>query len=181
MQLLVRKKMVLIHPRVLPDPSSPEGGCLEVSFPEDSGCETFYTPLNPKEEVIRRLGRRVIPLVVAPFADHVPFARVEVKLWSHKAIDGNICQSIEGRSPSTILSEYFGYPVHLVIKGPRARMCRPTPRFPDLEAPSQFQDGYPVLVVSEESVAAVQDQVRDMVGVQGVGEKWAWQALPIER
>ena len=75
----------------------------------------------------------------------------------------------------------MGFPVLLVMKGPRLRICPPTQRFPNLDAPSYFQDGYPLLVVSEESVAAVQEQIRGMVGVQGVEEKWSNDILQVER
>ncbi|KAF9225300.1 hypothetical protein BS17DRAFT_778412 [Gyrodon lividus] len=156
-------KMVLIHPRIIPEPPSPEGGRLEVSFPDDSGCETFSVPLNPSEDTLRK------------------WQTLDVELWGKKDIEGYICESITGQSPSTILSEYFGYPVHLVVKGPRVRICPPTLRFPKLDAPSYFQDGFPLLLVSEESIGAIQERIRDMVGVQGVGEKWEKEELVIER
>ena len=56
-------------------------------------------------------------------------------------IDGYICQSVNPRdpSPSEILSDYMGKAVHLVMKGPRARPCDPTPLFPSLEATGVFQ------------------------------------------
>lgn len=82
---------------------------------------------------------------------------------------------------SSILSDYVGFPVHLVVKGPRVRHCPPTLRFPKLEVPSYFQDGYPALLISEESVGAVQERIKDMVGVQGVSEKWIKEELEIER
>lgn len=44
--------MVLITPRIEPDPASPYGGRLVVSFPEDSGCETFAVPLNPTPDIL---------------------------------------------------------------------------------------------------------------------------------
>ncbi|KAL4070478.1 hypothetical protein J3A83DRAFT_4358656 [Scleroderma citrinum] len=156
-------KMVLIHPRIVRDPSSPNEGHLEVSFPEDSGCEAFSVPLNPREDELSHMQR------------------VEVTLWGKKDIEGYICPSLDGRSPSTILSQYFGYSVHLVIKGPLPRKCPRTPRFPDLDAPSYFQDGFPLLILSEESVTAVQDKVRQMIGKQGVQEAWAQQELVVER
>ncbi|KAI6136190.1 MOSC N-terminal beta barrel domain-containing protein [Pisolithus sp. B1] len=155
-------KMVLIYPRIVLG-SSLEPECLEVSFPESSGCEPFSVPLNPGEEEIRHLRR------------------VGVSLWRKKDIDGYICESLSGRSPSTILSEYLERPVHLVFKGPRPRVCPPTSRFPKLDAPSYFQDAYPLLIMSEESVAAVQGQVREMVGSQGVGDEWTERELEIER
>ncbi|KAI5998104.1 MOSC N-terminal beta barrel domain-containing protein [Pisolithus albus] len=145
-------KMVLIYPRIVLG-SSLEPGRLEVSFPKSSGCEPFSVPLNLGEEDL------TMCLII----------RVEVSLWSKKDIDGYICESLSGRSPSTILSEYLERPVHLVFKGPRPRVCPPTRRFPKLDALSHFQDAYPFLIISEESVAAVQREVREMVGSQGVG------------
>lgn len=96
-------------------------------------------------------------------------------------MQGYICETTSGPSPSTILSEYVGYPVHLVVKGPRVRNCPPTLRFPKLDVPSYFQDGYPLLLVSEESVGAVQARIRDMVGIQGISEKWTEEELEVER
>lgn len=61
------------------------------------------------------------------------------------------------------------------------RICPPTLRFPKLDAPAYFQDGYPLLLVSEESVEAVQVQIKDMVGKQGVSDKWAEEKLEVER
>ena len=61
------------------------------------------------------------------------------------------------------------------------RICPPTTRFPKLDAPSYFQDGFPLLLVSEESVGAVQERIRDMVGMQGVSAKWAEEELKVER
>ena len=71
-------------------------------------------------------------------------------------VQGLVCASLDtsGRTPSTILSDYFGRPVHLVVKG----LQRPRPpahAFPDLAASSVFQDAYPFLVASEESLGAV--------------------------
>ena len=44
--------MVLITPRIIPESSSQDGGQLEVSFPEESGCEPFSVPLYPTEETL---------------------------------------------------------------------------------------------------------------------------------
>ncbi|KAI6048067.1 MOSC N-terminal beta barrel domain-containing protein [Pisolithus marmoratus] len=155
-------KMVLIHPRIVPG-SSLEPGRLEVCFPEGSGCEPFSVPLNPGEEEVGHLRR------------------VGVSLWGKKDIDGYICESLSGPSPSIVLSEYLEHPVHMVFKGPRPRICPPTSRFPKLDVPSYFQDAYPLLIVSEESVVAVQNKVREMIGSQGVGEEWTERELEIER
>ena len=59
------------------------------------------------------------------------------------------------RTPSEILSDYFGRAVYLVMKGPRPRECPPTQAFPKLQETAKFQDGYPFLVASEESLEEV--------------------------
>ena len=129
-------------------------------------------------EQVRYLGQRYL-LSSSP-AERVSTS-VDVELWGNKDIQGYICETTGGRSPSTILSEYIGYPVHLVVKGPRVRQCKPTLNFPELDAPSYFQDGYPLLLMSEESVGAVQERIRDMVGTKGINDKWAEEELKIER
>lgn len=156
-------KMVLINPRIIPDSSSSEGGWLEVSFPKESGCEAFSVPLNPTEEVLQ------------------DWRNLDISLWGKDDIEGYVCQTNTGRSPSEILSEYMGLPVHLAVKGSRLRICQPTQRFPDLDAPSYFQDGYPLMLLSEESVAAMQERVRGMVGMQGIEETWSSDTLQVER
>lgn len=68
-----------------------------------------------------------------------------------------------------------------MAKGPRVRKCPATPRFPKLDAPAYFQDGFPLLLVSEESVGAIQKRIRAMVGTQGISDKWAEEELEVER
>lgn len=114
------------------------------------------------------------------YLNHV-FSSLNISLWGKDDIEGYVCQTNIGRSPSEILSEYMGLPVHLAVKGPRQRICPPTIRFPNLDAPSYFQDGYPLLIVSEESVAAAQEHIRGMVGTQGIEEKWSSDTLQVER
>ena len=60
-------------------------------------------------------------------------------------------------------------------------MCDPTHDFPGLDASLWYQDGYPLLILSEESVKAAEDETRKYVGMQGVGEVWANDDLVIER
>ncbi|KAI9067205.1 hypothetical protein FKP32DRAFT_1588842 [Trametes sanguinea] len=137
-------KMVLISPRIEVDPSSPYGGRLVVSFPEDSGCETFAVPLSPTQEM----------LADWPIIEDCTMFRTDL-------VDGYVVScTIDSpeptpRTPSEILSDYFGRAVHLVMKGPRARACPPTHAFPDLKETAKFQDGYPFLVASEESLGEV--------------------------
>ncbi|KAG2070933.1 hypothetical protein BDR04DRAFT_1099163 [Suillus decipiens] len=156
-------KMVLINPRIIPDASCPEGGRLEISFPKESGCEAFSVPLNPTKEALQ------------------DWRNLDISLWGKDDIEGYVCQTNVGRSPSEILSQYMELPVHLAMKGLRPRICPPTLRFPDLDAPSYFQDGYPLMLLSEESVAAMQDRTRGMVGMQGIAEKWSSDTLQVER
>lgn len=105
----------------------------------------------------------------------------DIKLWGHE-IDAFVCQSLSGgHSPSFILSQYFEKPVHLVIKGSRPRNCDPTPDFPDLSATAVFQDGYPLLIASDENVDAIQEQLQGYIGKQGVDESWRTEKIVIER
>lgn len=105
-------------------------------------------------------------------------------MWGQK-LQGYICQALtqhsESRTPSSILSEYFERSVNLVLKGPRIRACDPTFDFPKLESSLVFQDGYPLLLLSEESVQVAENEVRKYIGVQGVEERWKEDSLVIER
>jgi hypothetical protein len=60
-------------------------------------------------------------------------------------------------------------------------MCLPTTAFPELKATVSYQDAYPLLILSEESVKEVERRVKDYVGVQGIDERWKDQSLVIER
>jgi uncharacterized protein YcbX len=81
-------------------------------------------------------------------------------------LDGYICEPLDtALSPtlcSDVLTTYFGREVHLIFKGPRVRPTRPTQNFPELSVPFNFQDGYPLLVASEESFE----------GVRGMTDLW---------
>jgi len=157
-------KMVLITPRIEVDENSPHGGVLSVSFPEDSGCESFSVPLRPVEEKWQRLSD-------IDFTYGIP------------VIDGFICESesSSGRSPSAILSEYFERPVHLAVKGNKPRPCDATDLFPSLKATAWYQDGYPLLVLSEESINVLHEEIRSRVGTQGIEDQWSKQEFQIER
>ena len=97
----------------------------------------------------------------------------------------HICQSkhpeADPHAPSRELSKYFGKDVHLIYKGPRPRPCEPTLDFPELAATAVFQDGYPLLVASEESLRSIQARIRGQIGVQGVEDRWAMEDLEITR
>lgn len=109
----------------------------------------------------------------------------EAKFYGTKIADGYICESLSpssrSRSPSEILSTYFGESVHLVYKGPSPRACNPTVSHPQLKATFLYQDCYPLLVLSEESVSEIERQLRGHVGTQGIEERWNTEPLVIER
>ncbi|EIN14228.1 hypothetical protein PUNSTDRAFT_58474 [Punctularia strigosozonata HHB-11173 SS5] len=163
-------KMVLIHPRI-----DRGKGTLEVRFPDDSGCDAFSTPLDPTPQVLSRWE-----------------TLSNLFHFSVHGLDGYICQSSEAGAPpdapSASLSKFLGLSVHLVIKGPNPRYCQPTHAFPTLPAKLVFQDGYPLLVTSEESLKAVSSTTNIFAAAQnveseikGLTEKWKDSELEIER
>jgi len=108
----------------------------------------------------------------------------DIKLWGNNAIDGFVCQSSDSKEwnlPSKVMTRFFGKDVLLVCKGPRPRPCPPTTDFPNLKASTMYQDGYPILVASEESLAAVQQRIKGQTGQQGVAERWKEDELVMER
>ncbi|EAU92323.1 hypothetical protein CC1G_00542 [Coprinopsis cinerea okayama7 len=158
-------KMVLITPQIERDDSSPHLGRLVVSVPLASGTETFSIPLRPSEDILR--GWEVLP---------------QIRIFPNQGpVDGYICNSLEGRTPSDVLSDYFGKPVQLVYKGPRTRHSDPTVEFPNLKATAKYQDMYPLLVLSEESTSVVDQHIRNHVGTQGIDERWKTDTVVIER
>ncbi|GLB43597.1 putative MOSC domain containing protein [Lyophyllum shimeji] len=165
-------RMVLITPRIESNPSSAHGGSLVVTFPPNAPaeCTEFHVPLQPSADTLK--GWEIID---------------KIGLFDHH-VDGYIGQSLPSPSssaPSTsaseILSRYFGKPVHLVYKGPRARAVDATHAFPDLQATSVFQDMYPLLVLSKESMCEVEREVRKRVGEQGVDEMWREERVELRR
>lgn len=103
-----------------------------------------------------------------------------VEMWGDTA-DGRIVQCLDpsaSPSPSEWLSSFLGYPVHLIQFDPQGpkRDAFPFYRRPDLvdEKGSdmeeltkprgiEFQDEYPLLIASVESLQALQGQIRDAV------------------
>jgi len=159
-------KMVLITPKIEEDVASPYSGVLTVSFPADSGCEPFSLPLRPNQTILDR------------------WERLEKVLMWHVPFDAYICEALSSppsRSPSEILTSYFGRPVHLVYKGAQPRACDPTATHPKLEANAVFQDCYPLMVLSEESMTRIEEELRGQVGTQGIDERWKTESLVIER
>lgn len=161
-------KMVLITPRIELDSESPHTGVLDISFPEESECESFKIPLKPTEEVLRTWK----------MLD-------EFKVWASDPnyIDGYICENIvsTGPSPSAVISKYFGKPMYLIYKGSIPRAIKPTTNFPSLTGAAALQDGYPLLVLSEESTTMVEQELSGHIGTQGINEIWRTNKVAIER
>ncbi|KAI0068321.1 hypothetical protein BV25DRAFT_1867320 [Artomyces pyxidatus] len=144
-------KMVLIRPKVVQDPTDPDGGRLEISFPSDSDCETFSVPLRPTPSTLQQ------------------WTLVEdCSVHSMTNMDGYITQphsssGSEASLCSAVLSRFMGRPVHLIFKGPRPRPAAPTWSFEKLDPFVGYHDGYPLHVASEES----------MEGVKAMVKKWS--------
>ena len=105
-------------------------------------------------------------------------------MWpDHPPLDGYICEAISSDkgTASAILSQYFEKPVHLVLKGPRPRSINPTPAFPDLVATAKYQDMYPLLILSAESMIAIDDEVRKNMDTLNVDKEWGKKSIVIER
>ena len=104
-------------------------------------------------------------------------------------VDGYICQALDptSPSPSEVLTEYFGRPVYLVMKGPKRRPCNPTLTSPDLVASAIYHDGFPLLVASDESTQKVGDEINRWASGEVAGEsiaideRWKTDLIPIER
>jgi len=158
--------MVLIIPEIEFDPTSPHKGAIVFNFPPDSpaGCVSFRIPLDPT-------------------MDHLKHWTVidKLSLFGDPCFDGYVGHSLPlpssytpevlaAPTPSSILSIYFGKPVHLCFKGPSDRVVDKTVNFPDLHATSVFQDMYPLMVLSKESMSEVELHTRARLGQQGVDE-----------
>ncbi|KZV90908.1 hypothetical protein EXIGLDRAFT_616305 [Exidia glandulosa HHB12029] len=158
-------KMVLVHPRVNQDSQT-----LDVTFPADSGCTDFSVPLNPSPD----------QLSAWTLLDGL-------NLFSIKTLDGYICESLPGHAnASEELSRFLGLRVALVLKGPRRRAVDSTPTFPSLHEDTSvlFHDGYPVLLVSEESLEDVERRTWEIARAgdsDRVDAKWKNERLVMER
>lgn len=108
-------------------------------------------------------------------------------LFSITTLDGYVCQSLPGHAnASDELSRFFDFRVALVIKGPRRRAVDSTPSFPSLHEDTSvlFQDGYPVLLVSEESLEEVERRTWELAR-QGASDrvdpKWKQERVVMQR
>lgn len=56
-----------------------------------------------------------------------------------------------------------------------------TAEFPELKATAVYQDGYPLLVLSEESMGDVNREIKGRVGTNGISEVWKEDDVAIRR
>lgn len=183
--------MVLISPRIEHDETSPYDGKLVVSFPPEFECPVFEVPLNPTPDVVSQWELYVNFPNAPRHMDLVTFfSRVDDCSVFTLTVDGYICQALDpsSPSPSEVLSKYFDRPVHLVMKGPKRRTCNATRTFPDLDASAVFQDMFPLLVASDESIEKVGDEVNywangegDGESIGGIDDSWKTSRVAIER
>ncbi|KEP52823.1 importin-9 protein [Rhizoctonia solani 123E] len=146
---------------------------LLVSFPSASGVPSFKTCLTPSPETLTKW--KLIS---------------DVEIWRDTGLDAYVVESTSAEStasPSALLSSYLGRDVLLVLKGPMHRAARPTSTHPDLEVGFRFQDGFPLLLATTESLAAVQDKIRRSAAgeegwkVGGITSQWQTDELVMER
>lgn len=101
-------------------------------------------------------------------------------------VDGYIVKPLSPGlpDPNLVLSKYFGQLVHLIMKGPKRRACDPTLSFPDLNTSAVYQDGFPLLVASEESLEHVRKVINNYArqGVIGsMDSSWETGQIEMER
>ncbi|KAA1467918.1 hypothetical protein DENSPDRAFT_833082 [Dentipellis sp. KUC8613] len=143
-------QMFLINTAIVEDEDDPCGGRLEVSFPADSGCESFSVPLRPTAEMLDG-WKRIEDLSVHSFTN----------------IDGYITEphsSLAGAGHdlcSKTLSQFLGRAVHLVCKGPRPRPSPPAWSNPAIHANVSYQDHWPLHVASSESIDAAKFLIKE--------------------
>lgn len=108
-----------------------------------------------------------------------------------ESLDAYVAQSCSptdsANSPSALLSSYLGRDVLLLLKGPKRRTAQPTSTHPDLDASVRFQDGFPLLLATTESLAAVQEKIRLSASgdedwkVGGISPQWQTEEFVMER
>ena len=83
--------------------------------------------------------------------------------------------------PSTFLSTFLGKPVHLVYRCPCPRAVGVTGKYPELKGMAGYQALSPLLVLSEEGMRDIENQARQCIGTQGIGEVWREGKVSVER
>lgn len=166
-------KLVLVEPELRYDASSSTQGKLVVTVRPASGPVSFSVPIEPTPDILAQWQVVKDPI-----------------LFGKSASDAYVITPLSpgDLDPSKVLSDFLGRTVQLIVKGPTPRFCPPTKAFPTLQATSVFQDGYPVLVASEESLEAVAQAVNDAAKpnapekIGGLDQaRWQQEKVPIER
>ncbi|GAB1526914.1 hypothetical protein RhiTH_010088 [Rhizoctonia solani] len=167
--MLHAEQMVLVETAI-------EGGevpLLSVSFPQESGVKSFKTCLEPSPETVSNWE-----LISG------------IEIWASMGLDAYVVESYppdSTSSPSALFSSYLGREVLLVLKGPTYRPVIPTLTHPDLDVGVRFQDGFPLLVATTESLVAVQEKIRLSAAgtegwkVGGITPQWQTDELVMER
>lgn len=109
-------------------------------------------------------------------------------MWSSNN-DGYVVQALDPDAaygpdtPSETLSTFLGRPVFLIQKGPRPRVVEPTPSFPDLNTTTAFQDGYPILIATDASIADMAIRVRSaaLVDDADAEKEGAWKIHGLDK
>ncbi|KAJ7752441.1 hypothetical protein DFH07DRAFT_825280 [Mycena maculata] len=136
-------KAVRVFPSIKKDLSSPDGGVLEVTFPDSPDTPSFTVPLNPTPEQL------------STWDTYGGFS-----LWDWSC-EGYVVESTAPDTfytPSEILTEYFGRPVLLVMNTPTPRpITEPMPfdpaRFTYSGGPTvRYPDASPFLICSNASI-----------------------------
>ena len=93
-----------------------------------------------------RLNARAMPPMATPL-DPVPAVRTQVRVWNH------VCSAIwVGERPAQWFTEFLGTPCSLVYM-PDDTVRPANPAFAPQGTRVSFADGYPFLLISEESLA----------------------------
>ncbi|KAJ7460095.1 hypothetical protein B0H11DRAFT_2058818 [Mycena galericulata] len=99
-------KLVRVFPAIKRDPSSPDGGVLEVTFPDSPRTPSFTVPLNPTADQLSTWDK---------------YGGFDLWGWSGEGYIAESAAPDAFQTPSEILSEYIGRPVLLVMNTPTPR------------------------------------------------------------
>ncbi|KAJ7624935.1 MOSC domain-containing protein [Roridomyces roridus] len=146
-------KLVRVFPIIKRDPSSPDGGVLEVTFPDSPSTPSFSVPLDPSPETLSGWDK---------YSGFI--------LWGHSC-EGYIAESTslsDDGSPSEILSSYIGRRVLLVMNTPAPRPLDPDIPFDPSPlaytggSTVRYPDASPFLLCSTASLSDAEANVRAM-------------------
>lgn len=132
-----------MFPTIKRDPSSPDGGVLEVTFPDSPSTPSFTVPLNP---------------TAAQLSTWDTYGGFKLWGWSSEGYVVESAAPDAFDTPSEILTEYIGRPVLLVMNTPTPRpITEPMPFDPARLAYAggptvRYPDFSPFLICSNASI-----------------------------